>query len=48
MVCYGNKWIDGIEGRLHFLSCEAVFSVPRCRTLALLPPTKKVPRLRSG
>ena len=48
MVCYGNKWIDGIEGRLHFLSCEAVFPVPRCRTLALLPPTKKIPRLRSG
>ena len=47
MVCYGNKWIDGIEGRLHFLSCEAVFPVPRCRTLALLPPTKKIPRLRS-
>ena len=48
MVYYGNKWIDGIEGRLHFLSCEAVFPVPRCRTLALLPPTKKIPRLRSG
>ena len=48
MACYGNKWIDGIEGRLHFLSCEAVFPVPRCRTLALLPPTKKIPRLRSG
>ena len=48
MACYGNKWIDGIEGRLHFLSCEAVFPVPHCRTLALLPPTKKIPRLRSG
>ena len=48
MVYYGNKWIDGIWGRLHFLSCEAVFPVPRCRTLALLPPTKKIPRLRSG
>ena len=47
MVCYGNKWIDGFGGRLHFLSCEAVFPVSRCRTLALLPPTKKIPRLRS-
>ena len=37
-----------LGGRLHFLSCEAVFPVPRCRTLSLLPPTKKIPRLRSG
>ena len=30
------------------LSCDTVFPVFRYRTLALLPPTKKIPRLRSG
>ena len=28
------------------LSCDAVFPVPRCHTRSVLPPTKKIPRLR--
>ena len=28
--------------------CDTVFPISRYRTLALLPPTKKIPRLRSG
>ena len=30
------------------LSCDTVFPIPCCQTLAVLPPTKKIPRLRSG
>ena len=30
------------------LSCDTVFPVSRCRARSLLPPTKKIPRLRSG
>ena len=27
---------------------DTVFPVPCCQTLSVLPPTKKIPRLRSG
>ena len=27
---------------------DTVFPVPCCQTLSALPPTKKIPRLRSG
>ena len=27
---------------------DMVFPVPCCQTLSVLPPTKKIPRLRSG
>ena len=30
------------------LSCDTAFPVSRCQTRPLLPPTKKIPRLRSG
>ena len=30
------------------LSCDTVFPISRCRARSLLPPTKKIPRLRSG
>ncbi len=30
------------------LSCDTVFPISRYQTRSLLPPTKKIPRLRSG
>ena len=30
------------------LSCDTVFPISRCRARSLLPPTKKISRLRSG